>query len=118
MAEDVHAATDTTRAHMLGGVERAKGLIGRILQPEEMNGLTPALRSVWFAWSRFSARPDTPSRSTYALPIFNKGFRDPGKIQFLAALDNYRAPECRAALRRSAASSAARSSKTLAPRTS
>lgn len=35
--------------------------------------------------------PDIPSRSTYALPICDEGFRDPGKIQFLTALDNYRA---------------------------
>jgi hypothetical protein len=31
----------------------------------------------------------THSSPGYALPLFDTGFRDPGKVQFLAALDNY-----------------------------
>lgn len=31
-----------------------------------------------------------PSRVGYHLPIFDDGFREPGKKQFLAALDNYK----------------------------
>ncbi|KAM0279718.1 hypothetical protein ACHAQH_004409 [Verticillium albo-atrum] len=34
--------------------------------------------------------PKTPSRPGFALPIFDEGFRDPGKIQFLAAMDHYK----------------------------
>lgn len=32
----------------------------------------------------------TPSRENYALPLWDQGFRGPGKRQFLAALDNYK----------------------------
>lgn len=33
--------------------------------------------------------PKIPSRSGYALPISDLDFRDPGKVQFQAALDHY-----------------------------
>lgn len=34
--------------------------------------------------------PQIPSQSGYALPIFDLGFRDPGKAQVAAALENYK----------------------------
>ena len=34
--------------------------------------------------------PDIPSRNGYQLPIFDDGFRDPGKAQFEAALEFYK----------------------------
>ncbi|KAK1623603.1 hypothetical protein BDP81DRAFT_484805 [Colletotrichum phormii] len=33
--------------------------------------------------------PEVPCQYRFALPIMDHGFRDPGKAQFLAALDNY-----------------------------
>ncbi|KXH28183.1 hypothetical protein CSAL01_08409 [Colletotrichum salicis] len=33
--------------------------------------------------------PKVPCQYRFALPIMDFGFRDPGKAQFLAALDNY-----------------------------
>ena len=39
--------------------------------------------------------PRIPSRSAYALPISAMGFRDPGKIQFLKALEKYKNGEPR-----------------------
>ncbi|KAH7037351.1 uncharacterized protein B0I36DRAFT_313855 [Microdochium trichocladiopsis] len=32
-----------------------------------------------------------PSRPRYSLPHLDSGFRDPGKVQFLVALENYKA---------------------------
>jgi hypothetical protein len=34
--------------------------------------------------------PEVKSNENFALPLFDSGFRSPGKRQFLAALDNYK----------------------------
>lgn len=33
--------------------------------------------------------PEIPSRNGYVLPIGDDGFRDPGQVQYKAALENY-----------------------------
>lgn len=33
--------------------------------------------------------PKIPSKNGYVLPLFDHGFRDPGQVQYKAALENY-----------------------------